>query len=335
VLDAIAPGLVERAALSEAKRLEFVDALQPTVEEFLKDSSICVYTTGSYGRREASIDETGRSRSDIDLFILDTAIDETGRIDGLTTIRLQAALIETADSLRFPPFDGDGKFLGVHWLNDMKEEIGSDTEDANNLFTARLLLLLESQPLVNAAEHQSALELLIGEYLRDADRHPDDFMPAFLLNDIARYWRTLCLNYEHRLRDSRGTPQGRLKNHKLGFSRMLTCYSGILQLASSFKLHATVSSTAVLETVLTSPIDRLVAIADRHDDLRLTVQLAIERYDWFLSTLCQNKSDALDCLGSESGHGEARAMQRDFHLALVEIYKHLLADTELERFALM
>lgn len=335
MLETIAPGLVERAARSEAKRTEFIASLAPRMEGLLQDASICVYTTGSYGRREAWIDDADISRSDIDLFILDTAIDENARIDGLTTIRLQASLIETADRLAFPPFDGDGKFLGVHWLNDMKEEIGSDTEDAKNLFTARLLLLLESQPLVNDGEHRSALELLVGEYLRDADRHPTDFLPAFILNDIARYWRTLCLNYEHRLRDSRGTPKGRLKNHKLGFSRMLTCYSGIIHVVSSFRLNGTVSSTDVLETALTSPIDRLVTIADRHPDVTDPIATAIQRYDWFLSTLGQDKTGALALLDSDRGHAEARAKQQDFHLALVQVYKAMLAGTELERFALM
>jgi len=33
-------------------------------------------------------------------------------------------------------------------------------------------------------------------YYRDADDRPD-FLPAFLINDITRFWKTLCLNYEH------------------------------------------------------------------------------------------------------------------------------------------
>lgn len=60
-----------------------------------------------------------------------------------------------------------------------------------------MLLLLEGRPLANDDLFDQVLLETIGFYFRDFAKHREEFRPYALINDILRYWRTLCLNYEH------------------------------------------------------------------------------------------------------------------------------------------
>lgn len=126
-------------------------------------------------------------------------------------------------------------------------------------FTARLLLLLESCPLVGEAIYGDVVEEVISAYWRDYEDHRDDFVPAFLTNDILRLWRTFCVNYE--AGTDREPPErkakGKLKNFKLKHSRMLTCYSAILFLLYKYMLHGTVTPDDALEMTKRTPTIRL------------------------------------------------------------------------------
>ncbi len=107
----------------------------------------------------------------------------------------------------FPTFSGDGKYLEVLSVSEMEAVLGSPRDDSLNAFTARMLLLLESQPLDYEELYETLLKRIIGFYYRDFPDHEAEFVPVFLLNDILRFWRTLTLNYEHhrlKLRDLAG-----------------------------------------------------------------------------------------------------------------------------------
>ena len=121
--------------------------------------------------------------------------------------------------------------------------------DAKNYFTARLLLLLESRALYGDSTYDAAITSFIAVYFGDFEAHPSDFRPAFIMNDIDRFWRTLCLNYENKR--SHATDEDKLKHclkdMKLGFSRMLTCQSGKIDIASAYALNGTVTPEDVIE----------------------------------------------------------------------------------------
>jgi predicted nucleotidyltransferase len=111
----------------------------------LEGHSLCVYVTGSYGRLEAW------PGSDIDLFFLYDGASEDGRLPWTTFLRLAARLIDATEEMGFPPFSGDGRYLELQYIRDMERVLGSPRDDSLNAFTARMLLLLESQPLSDAA----------------------------------------------------------------------------------------------------------------------------------------------------------------------------------------
>lgn len=160
----------------------------------------CVYATGSFGRLEAS------SESDLDLFIVGKVESvESGegavnkrQLSRLDEICVKADLIEATRELKFPDFDGDGKYLAHYSVDELTKTLGKPEDDANNTLTGRLLLFLESRPLIGEGAYQSIIEDVIAAYWRDFEDHKTDFMPAYLANDILRLWRTFCVNYEAR-----------------------------------------------------------------------------------------------------------------------------------------
>ena len=276
-------------------------------------TNICIYATGSYGRREAS------AASDVDLFIVDAIrVDEQGKdersLSNVEQIRLKAALIEVCnDELGLPEFDGDGRFLDVHPFGKILEALGGTRDDALNYFTARLLLLLESQVVFNAGTYRSVVEGFLGAYYRDFSGHETNFLPAYLVNDIVRYWKTLTLNYEHARRMDEEHPttslakikaKHRLKNLKLSFSRIMTCYSALVSLA-----HAASKGVVLVEEVESlvyrSPVERLEALRSE-EELTEIVDQVLEGYAWFLANLGGEKSEAFEYLADADRLRDAR-----------------------------
>lgn len=160
-------------------------------EQFAADKA-CVYATGSFGRVEAA------QHSDLDLFIASKAVDGRSALKTLDEICIKADLIQITRDLGIPEFSGDGQYLENYSAHDLTISLGTPEDDADNTFTARLLLILESRPLMCDAVYRDIAGDVISAYWRDYEDHKNDFMPAFLANDILRLWRTFCVNYEAR-----------------------------------------------------------------------------------------------------------------------------------------
>lgn len=188
---------------------------------------LCIYAAGSLARLE-----TGKI-SDLDLFFIADR-DSRGRdersISHLDEIQVFSDLIRLNSELELQPFSGDGEYLNIHELKDVIAGTGSSKDDSENLFTTRLLLLLESKHLAGATVYQSAIAEVMEMYFRDG-RGKKDFRPLFFLNDVLRYWRTLCLNYE-RDRAQPGKPWWK-RNLNLKFPRKLTVFSTVLAIIAN------------------------------------------------------------------------------------------------------
>lgn len=190
--------LVVRRAQSQAGLSDVRAALTAALPRF-REERVTLYVTGSFGRLEARYDRSHPDKgSDLDVFFM--YMPEDGSTDDLSRLawfELIAAVIDVAQALNFKPFSRDGAFLKAHNVFHVGSELGSSNEDAENGFTARLLLLLEGRPLANDDLFDQVLLETIGFYFRDFPNHREEFRPYALINDILRYWRTMCLNYEH------------------------------------------------------------------------------------------------------------------------------------------
>ena len=131
--------------------------------------------------------------------------------------------------LGYGPFSNDGEYLKVYSLEKMLEALGAPQDDNENLFTARMLLLLEARCVCNQSLYSEIVNKILEHYFRDSGGKIT-FRPLFLLNDLLRYWRTLCLNYEL-IRDQPDRPWIK-KNISLKFSRMLTVFGTVLPLVT-------------------------------------------------------------------------------------------------------
>ena len=82
-------------------------------------------------------------------------------------------------------------------------QIGGD-DDTNQNTTRRLLLLLESRPVNRADAYDRVIKAILSRYLHDYRRFRIG-IPHFLLNDLQRYWRTMCVDYAFKNRERSGT----------------------------------------------------------------------------------------------------------------------------------
>lgn len=262
-------------------------------DPLLDGHPLCVYVTGSYGRLEAW------RESDIDPFFLYDSADETERFPWTSFVRLSSRLIEIAKAMDFPPFTQDGRYLEVQYVSQMEQVLGSPNDDSLNAFTARMLLLLESQPLHDEDLYARLLERIIGFYYRDFEDHADDFLPIFLVNDILRFWRTLTLNYEHHrlkllpLTDEelqRKKAESALKNYKLKVSRLATCFSMVANLSS---MTAPVTAEQVFSLCRITPAERFARLRDRGDRAARLVDQLEDVYGDFLKHVQQEEGRLL------------------------------------------
>ena len=249
--------------------------------ESLCSGKACVYATGSFGRGEAS------RHSDLDLFIVGRNDDKRNRIlKRLDEICVKADLIEVTRRFGIQEFSGDGRYLEHYTISDLTDTLGKPEDDVTNTFTARLLLLLESRPLLEETVYDEITEGVITAYWRDYEDHKSEFIPAFLANDILRLWRTFCVNYEARTAKEPAEEKAKrkLKNFKLKHSRLLTCYSALLYLLAVYRFHKTVSPIAAVEMIRLTPTERLEWLLGRSelDRVHPGIHKLLENYERFL-----------------------------------------------------
>jgi predicted nucleotidyltransferase len=239
-------------------------------EIFFEESSVTIFCAGSLARLEVG------EKSDLDLFVI---ADNDPKLESqLYEYTLFAHLIHLNKEMGFPPFSNDGEYLKIHFIEDLKNRTGSRRDDSENLFTVRMLLMLESRPLIQEEQYYRHLASILEHYYRD-EKGKKSFRPLFLLNDLLRYWRTLCLNYEERRHDP--VRPWRKKNVNLKFSRMMTVFATVLPLVA-----APISSAKEFEKYCKlSPLERLAAGLDllNDDDLMAEWPVILDIYECFLT----------------------------------------------------
>lgn len=181
------------------------------------DSCVDVLGLGSMGRYEMS------SESDLDYLIVCHADDEHDH----------APDIDQVDSLRFVVIEGKelrppgatGLFGASIRDEDLYAFIGLE-RDTNETHSRRALVLEESVSLHDPALHVELLRKMSVRYV-DAIPLGRSRVPRFLLNDLARYWRQLAVDYQ--AKSETGQPSN-LRRLKLIGPRKFTYASSVLPL---------------------------------------------------------------------------------------------------------
>ena len=238
-------------------------------EKVFQDKQVTIYVAGSLARGDAG------KLSDLDLFLITTKQDSDRK--WLDDLEMLAYVLKTNNCLRYDRFSNDGKYLKVYSLDKCLKVLGAPEDDIENLFTARMLLLLESRCVYNQTLYEYVVNQVLEHYFRDS-QSKDTFRTLFLLNDLLRYWRTLCLNYEL-TRDNPDRPW-RKKNINLKFSRMLTVFGTVLPLTT--KQIRDIATAR--EFVKLSPHSRFARGLDFLDDHALNRKYSgfLDNYENFL-----------------------------------------------------
>ena len=239
-------------------------------------TNLTIFGAGSFARYEAC------QHSDIDIFFLCKEEREDLPEPHTSELRLFGNLIDIVDNMSFPKFSNDCQYLTILHSPRILQYMGSPLDDHENYFTVRMLLLLESKCLYGETTYNDITREIVNSYFKDYPDHEKTFQPIFLLNDICRFWKTLLMNYEFKRlgkdNEVEKTKQ-KVRNFKLKFSRMTTCFATIASLCS---YTIPVTEDQVIEQTRLTPRERLEAIPTRVPEAEKSVQKVLDRYAFFL-----------------------------------------------------
>jgi hypothetical protein len=163
-------------------------------------------------------------------------VDWTLLVDGQADPAHLSVAHEIARELKAKKLNPPGPaavFGRVTFSHELIHNIGGQS-DSNANTTQRILLLLESNTVGPAEAYERVIRAVLSRYLDNdisfltRSRSGEHYkVPRFLLNDIVRYWRTMCVDYATKFRERQGA-EWALRNAKLRMSRKLIFASGLM-----------------------------------------------------------------------------------------------------------
>lgn len=234
-------------------------SLSPNVET--------VAIAGSFGRLEGSLE------SDADyIMVVKDPEDDSISAD-------KEVLQNVIASHGVSPPNKSGVFSQPRSSQQLIEPIGKADERVDEL-GKRMLLLLESRPVYQAEYFDKLLYQLFGRYseyiIADQDK---EF--AFLANDLMRYFRYICVNYQASF--WRQNEKWALRNLKLRHSRIVM-YAGLLFLLGEASKHAGAAKVNTVQDHLHyTPLERLGWVYEQNSDSSFFRVLGL--YNVFVSRL--------------------------------------------------
>ncbi len=269
------------------------------------DASLVLF--GSFARCEML------EGSDYDWSLLIDGVVDNGHAE--LAREIERALVRAS----LPPPGSSGTFGNLVFSHELVHRIGGGADSNANL-TRRMLMLLESRPLnLSAADSSDQVwENVLGNILEryfEEDVHFSPIgarkVPRFLLNDLTRYWRTICVDYAAKHRDQDGKKWA-IRNAKLRFSRKLLFASGLAfclscqldppvtiqqnlfgvtqdETAGPFIERAKAFSRTPALEYLAAFVDAFVKDQAKRDQIATRIFGA---YDWWLRTMGDNTTRA-------------------------------------------
>lgn len=327
-----------RAARSRArnKRNELRKALSGIDSE---DTSIVV--SGSLGRDEFT------DGSDIDwTFLIDGQADPQ-HVEVVN--KIDQVMLELSKK----PHGAEGTFGGMVFSHDLIHQIGGE-DDTNTNTTRRILLLLESDFVGRPEAFDRVVTSVLRRYLTEDEafiqgltRH---HVPRFLLNDFARYWRTMAVDFAYKRRARLGKGAA-MRNIKLRMSRklifvsgLLTCFSCELGLGNSggFKNCNRPEASACVHCLQRftrrTPLEILASTLCSFEGLDDLAKQLFDSYDGFLGLLAEpetrNRLEKLppDHYRDDEVYQRARVLTHAFRDGLQSLFFDRKPLAELTRF---
>jgi len=328
----------EAQARSEDKLMLLNNALSEYA-----NSDLSVVAFGSVARREVT------DGSDLDWTLLVDGISRPEHMDVVHAISGKLKLMNEQGALGMRPPGREGVFGSLASTHNLIHHIGGE-EDTNANTTRRILLLLESVPLGKSEAYDRVMRNVLWRYL-DEDRSlwfgsGPYKVPHFLFNDVARYWRTMAVDFAYKQR-ARNNDGFALRNTKLRLSRKLLFMAGMV---ACFECHLGFSSDKErnsfygqkqvpalidrLQQVLSqTPLNILAAGLLRYKQLDAYSKKLLDSYEEFVIMLNEpNSRERLEKMSVDEFEEDpvakrARTISHQFHDAVRQIF--LTSDTDL------
>ena len=311
------PSIQRARADARAFRQRFEDALSG-----MTSADTTVVVLGSLARDEF------RSGIDVDWTLLVDGIADPKHLDLAHRVR---DVLQTLDAKQPGP---EGVFGNMAFSHDIVHQIGGE-DDTNSNTTRRILLILESRPIGRSEAFNRVLNHLLSRYVAEDARFLQTdvkfHVPRFLLDDIARYWRTMAVDFAYKRR-TRALQGAAIRNVKLRMSRKLIYASGLL---ACFSSHVPVAGFAAgpdasyeyvrhLRRVLgQTPLEIVASVVNHHSHLHSVGLRIFSAYESFLTVL-RNDGDRGRLAALVAGAEEGDALYQDVRRATHEFRDGLL-----------
>lgn len=253
------PSIAEAARFSDLK----FNQVESKVSDLCLPNEVAVIVVGSYARREAS------EHSDFDYFIYSP---QKSNAD-YQTIHKQLNTIIKGEGIS-PPAPAGPFGDGCCHLEGFIKNIGGENEK-NSSLTRRLLLLFESKCLFGERHFHQLKAKLINRYI--SRKMTENGLARFLLNDLIKYYRTVCVDFEYKTVEA-GKDWG-IRNIKLLFSRKLIYFSGLLVVAETAQRDPLEKRRLIKKLLGMSPIERIEFVCGKR------CISAMSSYDKFLTQM--------------------------------------------------
>lgn len=279
-------------------------------EVFGNDPDLIVGVNGSVARREVT------SGSDVDLFVLTRSGDMRAAKERQAAYR--AGLVEKGIKM---PANG-GVFEDPLRTTSLASTIGGE-DDTNTYITRRMLYLLEGEWVANKDGFDRLRADLVARYV--PSELEDYKITRFFVNDVIRYWRTICVDFEHKTADA-AKPRA-IRLIKLRLSRMLLYVGGIAAAKETVGIGAEAKRLKLIEMLALPPLQRLKKVYDSEQ-----MASAFACYATFLSAINNEEvRKKLELPGSEGMDTDEykilSEVAREFKYELLEIiYKKQVDD---------
>jgi len=311
-------------ALSDKKREDLAARLRDINPS---DTSVVVY--GSLARGEFT------EGSDIDWTLL---VDGFADPKHLEVVREIDKIV--SEVVAKPP-GREGTFGTLTFSHELVHQIGGQ-EDTNRNSTRRILLLLESQVLGRSEAYERVVTNLLRRYILEdstfVKQTAKHHVPRFLMNDFARQWWTMAVDFAYKQRTRAGKGAA-IRNLKLRMSRkmiyvsgLLTCFSCDLALGAAKPIVDCAKPGEGLDCLrsvrerLQTPLETLSGVLLGFGHLDATARKLLIAYDGFLGMLADRSSrdhlEELDQTQYETDEifQRGRSFSHDFRDGLLELF---------------
>jgi predicted nucleotidyltransferase len=282
-----------------------IELLRQSLSDKITSEGYSVVLGGSYARQEASLE------SDLDFYIVAKPEFRKNAEDKLAIIT--NTLTET-----IKPPGVAGPFGSVHSSDEMQRNIGGD-EDGNKKFTVRMLFLTEGEWLSNKDIFHETRKDLVQQYLRQPIRPQQ--LGRFFLNDVIRYYRTICVDFENKTGERK--KEWGPRNIKLVFSRKLLYFSSIIVAAEIAGLQHDDKILKMIELLNMTPLKRIMHVFSSDADNALNMyNYYLERFS--MSDVRKSISQVKPVDNSHETNGEFRSLKdvgHEFSSLLIKLVK--------------